>query len=140
MHKVFITAEGEVKKIKYKETFNTGDWFSYIASNIGGRIEGITDDEYKAAKADAKEKAKKAVADYRAKLQEIEQKAYNKLPGKYFYDKNKKDYVYIGAKGAIVKVHKLIDEAYGPNTSRQKYTDQLANELLVLDRIDRSNS
>ena len=138
MHKVFITAEGEVKKIKYKESFNTGDWFSYISSNIGGRIEGMNDEEYAGAKAEAKEKAKAAVAAYRNKLQEIEQKAYNKLPGKYFYDKDKKDYVYIGAKGAIVKVHKLIDEEYGPNHSRQKYTDQLANELLILERIDRS--
>lgn len=139
MHKVFIAKNGEVKKIEYKTEFNTGDWFSYVARNIGGRIEGMTDEEYRGAKAEAKEKAKAAVTKYRAKLQEIEQEAYDNLPGKYFYDEKKGDYVYIGPKGGVVKVHKLADEQFGKKPTREKYTAQLGGELEMLSLLKREN-
>ena len=138
MHKVRITPTGEVKKIEYKESFDRNDWYNYISRHIGGRIEGVTDDEYTAIKEKGNKEGKKEVAKYRKKRQKIEQKAYDKLPGEYFIDKETKKPVYIGPKGAIVKVHELANEQFGVEPSREKYIAQLGGELNILDLIDNS--
>ena len=136
MHKVFITSNGEVKKILYKNSFDTADWFKYVRDNIDTTLDGVSKDDYKKIKEEAnkegKEAAKEAVKKYRLKLQEIEQEAYNNLPGKYFYHPVRKEYVYQGPKGAVVKVHREINERFGPSNSREKYLAQLNTELAIL--------
>jgi hypothetical protein len=118
MHKVYINKRnGRVTNIKYKTNFNITDWFNYVSKNIG------------------KKEIKLAIKDYRNKLQEIEKEAYKNLPGKYFIDKNTKKYVYIGPKGAVVKIHGAIAEAYGDEHSKQRYSDQLLNEIEYLTKL-----
>ena len=141
MHKVYINkVNGEVYKIKYKNKneFDRQDWYNYIAKTVGDRIEGIDKEKYESIKDNAKDEAKAAVKKYREELQKIEAEAYKNLPGKYFFNKEENRYVYIGIKGAIRKIHEAINEGYKDNNdSKQKYIDQLANELLYLTtRID----
>ena len=141
MHKVYINkVNGEVYKIKYKNKneFDRQDWYNYIAKTIGDRIEGIDKEKYEYIKDNAKDEAKAAIKKYREELQKIEAEAYKNLPGKYFFNKEENRYVYIGIKGAIRKIHEAINEGYKDNNdSKQKYIDQLANELLYLTtRID----
>lgn len=140
MHKVIVDGKGEVHRIEYKKEFTTADWFKYVSRESGDRIEGMTTEEFNNAKAEAKEKAKAAVQKYREELQAIEQEAYKNLPGKYFTDKETKKPVYIGPKGGVVKVHHLIDEVFGPNSSREKYEAQLRNEIDLLNRLLENNT
>lgn len=140
MHKVIIDGKGEIHRIEYKKEFTTADWFKYVSRESGDRIEGMTTEEFNNAKAEAKEKAKAAVKKYREELQAIEQEAYNNLPGKYFTDKETKKPVYIGPKGGVVKVHHLINEEFGPNSSREKYEAQLRNEIDLLNRLLENNT
>ena len=134
MHKVYISkVNGEVYKIKYKDKFDRQDWYNYIAKTVGDRIEGLDKEKYESIKDNAKGEAKNAVKKYRKELQDVEAEAYKNLPGKYFFNKEKNRYVYIGVKGAIRKIHEAINEAYKDNNSKQKYIDQLENELLYLD-------
>lgn len=140
MHKVIIDGKGEVHRIEYKKEFTTADWFKYVSRESGDRIEGMTTEEFNNAKTEAKEKAKAAVQKYREELQAIEQEAYNNLPGKYFTDKETKKPVYIGPKGGVVKVHHLINEEFGSNSSREKYEAQLRNEIDLLNRLLENNT
>ena len=133
MHKVYISkVNGEVYKIKYKTKFDRQDWYNYIAKTVGDRIEGLDKEKYESIKDNAKNEAKNAVKKYRKELQDVEAEAYKNLPGKYFFNKEENRYVYIGIKGAIRKIHEAINEAYKDNNSKQKYIDQLENELLYL--------
>ena len=138
MHKVYISkVNGEVYKIQYKTKFDRQDWYNYIAKTVGDRIEGLDKEKYESIKDNAKNEAKNAVKKYRKELQDIEAEAYKNLPGKYFFNKEENRYVYIGIKGAIRKIHEAIKEAYKDDNSKQRYIDQLENELLYLDtRID----
>ena len=141
MHKVYINkVNGEVYKIQYKTKFDRQDWYNYIAKTIGDRIEGLDKKKYEAIKDNAKNEAKAAVKKYRKELQDIEAEAYKNLPGKYFFNKEEGRYVYIGIKGAIRKIHEAINEAYkGSDDFKQKYIDQLANEIEYLNtRINTS--
>lgn len=133
MHKVYVSkVNGEIYKIKYKEKFDRQDWYNYIAKVVGDRIEGLNKDKYESIKDNAKQEAKQAVRLYREELQAIEKEAYKNLPGKYFFDKDKDRYVYIGVKGNIRRIHEAISEAYGKEYSKEKYIDQLENELKYL--------
>ena len=138
MHKVYINkVNGEVYKIKYKTKFDRQDWYNYIAKTVGDRIEGLDKEKYESIKDNAKNEAKNAVKKYRKELQDIEVEAYKNLPGKYFFNKEENRYVYIGIKGAIRKIHEAIKEAYKDDNSKQRYIDQLENELEYLTtRID----
>lgn len=143
MHKVYIAANGEVHKIEYigKGEFNRYNWFDYVRRNSEENIKeayedlyedtkGMTKKLHEETKKSAKAEGKSAVKAYRAKLQEKEQEAYKKLPGKYFYQDDKP--VYIGPKGKVVQIHKMMDEHYGKAPSREKYMSQLANEIDLL--------
>ena len=138
MHKVYISkVNGEVYKIQYKTKFDRQDWYNYIAKTVGDRIEGLDKEKYESIKDNAKNEAKNAVKKYRKELQDIEVEAYKNLPGKYFFNKEENRYVYIGIKGAIRKIHEAIKEAYKDDNSKQRYIDQLENELEYLTtRID----
>ena len=140
MHKVYINkVNGEVYKIKYKNKFDRQDWYNYIAKTVGDRIEELDKEKYESIKDNAKNEAKNAVKKYRKELQDIEAEAYKNLPGKYFFNKEENRYVYIGVKGAIRKIHEAIKEAYKEDNSKQRYIDQLENELLYLtEHIDPS--
>lgn len=137
MHKVRIVKDGEVKRIEYKTSFDRNDWYSYVAGNIGGRIEAMSDEEYEEAKNVAKKEGKAASNKLKAALQELEQEAYKHLPGRYYTDKETNEPVYKGPKGGVVKVHRLINEEFGPESSREKYIAQLDNELRMLSVINR---
>ncbi len=133
MHKVTINNKGEVTKIKYldKGDFDRYTWYDYIRKQGADKVDGVTKALYEETKSESKQAGKSAVRAYRQKLQEIEQEAYKNLPGKYFFKDGKP--VYMGPKGRVVQIHRRMDENYGKTPSREKYMDQLANEIDLLE-------
>ena len=72
----YVDSNGHIQKVEYKNEVNGYDWFSYVNRHMGGRIAGVSDDEFN----EIKKKALAIAKSYRVELQKESSEAYRKLP------------------------------------------------------------